>query len=65
MYEPDDLPPEYEEEEEEEEGPNYAIIEEDQINQALDKLNIPNYNEVELRLTQEDMNDKKRKFLYK
>ena len=31
MYEPDDLPPEYEEEE----GPDYAIIEEDQINQAF------------------------------
>ena len=30
MYEPEDLPPEYEEE-----GPYYAIIEEDQINQAL------------------------------
>ena len=56
MYEPEDLPPEYEEE-----GPDYAIIEEDQINQALDKLNIPNYNDVELRLTQEDMNIEKRK----
>ena len=50
------VPPEYEEE-----GPDYAIIEEDQINQALDKLNIPNYNDVELRLTQEDMNIEKRK----
>ena len=58
MYEPDDLPPEYEKEEE---GPDYAIIEEDQINQALDKLNIPNYNDVELQLEQEDMNDKKKK----
>ena len=57
MYEPDDLPPEYEEEE----GPDYAIIEEDLINQALDKLNIPNYNDVELRLTQEEMDDTKRK----
>ena len=56
MYKPKDLPPEYEEE-----GPDYAIIEEDQINQALDKLKIPNYNDVELRLTQEDMNNKKRK----
>ena len=59
MYEPED-PPEYEEEEEEE-GPDYAIIEEDQINQALDKLNIPNYDEVEVHLTQEEMNDKKKK----
>ena len=58
MYEPEDLPPEYEEEEE---GPDYAIIEEDRINEVLDKLEIPNYNDVELRLTQEDMNDKNRK----
>ena len=57
MYEPEDLPPEYEEEE----GPDYNIIEEDYVNQALDALNIPNYNDVELLLTQEDMNDKKRK----
>ena len=56
MYEPKDLPPEYEEE-----GPDYAIIEEDRINEVLDKLEIPNYNGVELRLTQEDMNDKNRK----
>ena len=58
MYEPEDLPPEYEEEEE---GPDYAIIEEDQINEVLDKLDLPNYDDVELRLTQEDMNDKNRK----
>ena len=57
MYEPKDLPPEYEEED----GPDYAIIEEDQINQTLDALNIPNYNDVELRLQQEEMNDTKRK----
>ena len=57
MYEPEDLPPGYEEEE----GPDYAIIEEDAINQALDKLEIPNYNAVELLLTEENMNDKKRK----
>ena len=57
MYEPEDLPPEYEEEE----GPDYAIIEEDQINQALDDLNIPNYEVVELRLQQKGMNDQKRK----
>ena len=56
MYEPDDLPPEYEEE-----GPDYNIIEEDAVNQVLDKLEIPNYNTVELLLTQEDMDDKKRK----
>ena len=57
MYEPEDLPPEYEEEE----GPDYAIFEEDQTNQVLDKLDIPNYNDVELQLEQEDMNNKKRK----
>ena len=57
MYEPEDLPPEYEEEE----VPDYNLLEEDRINQALDKLEIPNYEEVELRLEQEDMNDKKRK----
>ena len=57
MYEPEDLPPEYEEEE----VPDYNILEEDRINQALDRLEIPNYEEVELRLEQEDMNDKKRK----
>ena len=34
MYEPEDLPPEYEEEE----GPDYNILEEDAINQVLDEL---------------------------
>ena len=57
MYEPEDHPPEYEKEE----GPDYAIIEEDAVNQALDTLNIPNYNDVELRLTEEEMDDVKRK----
>ena len=56
MYEPEDLPPEYEEE-----GPDYNILEEDAINQVLDELEIPNYEDVELRLQQEDMNDTKRK----
>ena len=56
MYKPKDLPPEYEEE-----GPDYAIIEEDQINEALDKLGIPNYKTVEAQLQQEEMNNKKRK----
>ena len=56
MYEPEDLPPEYEEE-----APDYEILEEDRINQALDELQIPNYDDIELRLQQEDMNDKKRK----
>ena len=56
MYEPEDLPPEYEEE-----GPDYNILEEDVINQALDKLNIPNYDDVELRLKEKDMDNKKSK----
>ena len=56
MYEPEDLPPEYEEE-----VPDYEILEEDRINQTLDQLQIPNYDEIELQLQQEDMNDKKRK----
>ena len=57
MYEPEDLPPEYEEEE----VPDYNILEEDAINEVLDQLQIPNYDEIELRLQQEDMNDQKRK----
>ena len=56
MFEPEDLPPEYEEE-----GPDYNILEEDAINQVLDELEIPNYEDVELRLKQEDMNEKKSK----
>ena len=56
MYEPEDLPPEYEEE-----GPDYSIIEEDQINQTLDNLDLPNYDDIELRMTEEEMDDKKRK----
>ena len=57
MYEPEDLPPEYEEEE----VPDYNILEEDRINQALDQLGIPNYDDVELRLTEKDMDNKKSK----
>ena len=45
----------------EEEGPDYNILEEDAINKVLDKLKMPNYEDVELLLKQEDMNDKKRK----
>ena len=56
MYEPEDLPPEYEEE-----VPDYEILEEDRINQALDQLGIPKYDDVELRLTEKDMNKKRRK----
>ena len=62
MSKPEDLPPEYEEEEEEEEeGPDYAIIEEDEIKQVLDKLDIPNYDDVEAQLQRKEMNDQNRK----
>ena len=54
---PKDLPPVYEEEE----GPDYAIIEEDQINEVLDKLDLPNYDDVEGVIQQKEMNEKKRK----
>jgi len=57
MPQPEDLPPENEEEE----APDYSILEEDRINAVLDRLSLPNYDDVELRLTQENMNDKKRK----
>ena len=57
MYEPEDLPPEYEEEE----VPDYNILEEDAINQVLDELEIPNYDDIELRLTEKDMDNKKSK----
>ena len=56
LYEPEDLPPEYEEE-----GPDYNILEEDEINKALDDLQMPNYDDIELQLKQKDMNDQKRK----
>ena len=56
MYEPEDLPPGYEEE-----VPDYNILEGDAINQVLDELQIPNYDDVELQLKQEEMNDKKSK----
>ena len=58
----DDLPPEYEEEEE---VPDYAIIEEDAINQALNTLELPNYNTVEKILNQQEMNNTKKKSLFK
>ena len=57
LYKLEDFPPEYEEDE----GPDYNIIEEDEINQTLDKLNIPNYNDVELRLKETEMDNNKRK----
>ena len=56
MYEPEYLPPKYEEE-----VPDYEILEEDRINQTLDELQIPNYDDIESRLQEEEMNDQKRK----
>ena len=52
----EDLPPAYEEE-----GIDYAILEEDQINEVLDNLNLPNYDDIELCMTEEEMNDTRRK----
>ena len=51
------LPPAYEDEE----VPDYAILEEDRLNEVLDNVNIPNYNVVEKRLTEPEMNDLRRK----
>ena len=51
------LPPAYEDEE----VPDYAILEEDRLNEVLDNVNIPNYNDVEKRLTEPEMNDKRRR----
>ena len=56
MYKPEDYPPEYEEE-----AIDYNILDEDAVNHALDKLNIPNYDDVELRLTENEMDNAKRK----
>ena len=56
MYEPEDLPPEYEEE-----GPDYNILEEDEINRVLDDYNLPNYDDVKLRLREEEMDNTKSK----
>ena len=56
LYVPEDLPPKYEEE-----GPNYNILEEDEINLVLDDYNLPNYDDVKLRLDQEEMDGKKSK----
>ena len=55
-------PPEYEEDE----GPDYAIFEEDEINEALDKLGLTNYDDIEAQLEREDMTEKtKNSFLSK
>ena len=48
MFQPEDLPPEYEEDE----VPDYEIFEEDRINEILDELEITNYDSVELKLNE-------------
>ena len=47
--------------EEGEEGIDYAILEEDGINEVLDNAGVPNYNDVESRLKEPEMNDTRRK----
>ena len=55
MFHPEDLPPEYEENE----VPDYEIFEEDRINQILDELEITNYDSVELKLNEKNMDKPK------
>ena len=49
--EPQDIPPDYDEDE----GIDYAIGEEDNANYILDELNLSNYDDVEKRLTETEM----------
>ena len=53
--EPQDMPPEYEEDEE----IDYALVEEDSANMILDDLGISNYDDIEKRLNQPEMTQKK------
>ena len=53
--EPQDMPPEYEEDEE----IDYALEEEDSANMILDDLGISNYDDIEKRLNQPEMTQKK------
>ena len=53
--EPQDIPPEYEEDEE----IDYALDEEDSANMILDDLGISNYDDIEMRLNQPEMTQKK------
>ena len=53
--EPQDMPPEYEEDEE----IDYALDEEDSANMILDDLGISNYDDIEKRLNQPEMTQKK------
>ena len=53
--EPQDMPPEYEEDEE----IDYALDEDDSANMILDDLGISNYDDIEKRLNQPEMTQKK------
>ena len=53
--EPQDMPPEYEEDEE----IDYALDEEDSANMILDDLGISNYDDIEKRLNQPEMTQRK------
>ena len=53
--EPQDLPPEYEEDEE----IDYALDEEDSTNMILDDLGLSNYDDIEKRINQPEMTQKK------
>ena len=53
--EPQDMPPEYEEDEE----IDYALAEEDSANMILDDLGLSNYDDIEKRLNQPEMTQKK------
>ena len=53
--EPQDLPPEYEEDEE----IDYALDEEDSANMILDELSLSNYDDIEKRINQPEMTQRK------
>ena len=57
--EPQDMPPEYEEDEE----IDYALDEEDSANMILDDLGISNYDDIEKRLNQPEMTQKRSNYM--
>ena len=57
---PDEPPPSYEGEQPALEAPPVAEAEEDEANQLLDQLELPNYNDVEMRLNEPEMNYERR-----
>ena len=61
---PNEPPPPYPYEEEEEQLALEAPPEEDEANQLLDQLELPNYNDVEKRLAEPEMNyERRQKYL--